>query len=40
VPVTAERAYLRFPSIRGDRIAFVAENDVWLTDAAGGGRGG
>ena len=23
-------------SIRGDRVAFVAENDVWLTDAAGG----
>jgi len=34
--VAADRAYLRFPSIRGDRIAFVAENDVWLTDAAGG----
>ena len=34
--MTADRAYLRFPSIRGDRIAFVAENDVWLADAAGG----
>ena len=34
--MTADRAYLRFPSIRGDRIAFVAENDVWLADADGG----
>ncbi|HEV7653680.1 MAG TPA: PDZ domain-containing protein [Mycobacteriales bacterium] len=34
--MTADRAYLRFPSIRGDRLAFVAENDVWLADAGGG----
>ena len=34
--MTADRAYLRFPSIRGDRIAFVAENDVWLTETSGG----
>jgi tricorn protease len=34
--VTAERGYLRFPSIRGDRVVFVAENDVWLADAGGG----
>jgi tricorn protease len=33
----ADLAYLRHPSIRGDRIAFAAEDDVWLT-AAGGGR--
>ena len=36
MPVTADRAYLRFPSIRGDRIAFIAENDVWLTETTGG----
>ena len=34
--MTAERPYLRYPSIRGDRLALVAENDVWLADAGGG----
>ena len=29
-------AYLRYPSIRGDQLAFVAEDDVWLAPAAGG----
>jgi tricorn protease len=36
VPVTADRPYLRYPTIRGDRLALVAENDVWLSDAGGG----
>lgn len=34
--VTADRPYLRYPSIRGDRLALIAENDVWLSDAGGG----
>ena len=29
-------AYLRWPTIRDDRIAFVAEDDVWLAAADGG----
>ena len=29
-------AYLRQPSIAGDVIAFVAEDDVWTMDASGG----
>jgi tricorn protease len=29
-------AYLRFPSIRGDRLSFVAEDDVWVAPAGGG----
>jgi tricorn protease len=29
-------AYLRFPSVRGDRLALVAEDDVWLAPTAGG----
>lgn len=29
-------AYLRYPSIRGDVVAFVAEDDVWLVPADGG----
>ncbi|MGH8773722.1 MAG: S41 family peptidase [Jiangellaceae bacterium] len=28
--------YLRFPSVRGDTVAFVAEDDVWLGHAGGG----
>ena len=32
----AEPAYLRWPSIRDGRIAFVAEDDVWLVPAEGG----
>ncbi|HZB50465.1 MAG TPA: PDZ domain-containing protein, partial [Mycobacteriales bacterium] len=31
-----ELAYLRHPSIRGDRLAFAAEDDVWLVSADGG----
>ena len=34
--MTAERAYLRFPSVRGDQVALVAEDDVWLAPADGG----
>lgn len=34
--MTGDDAYLRFPSIRGDLIAFVAEDDVWLVPAEGG----
>jgi len=32
----AELSYLRFPTIRGDRLAFVADDDVWLAPSAGG----
>ncbi len=28
--------YLRYPHVRGDLLTFVAENDVWLADTAGG----
>ena len=35
-PPSADTAYLRFPSIRGDRVAFVAEDDVWLASVDGG----
>jgi len=34
--VSGNDAYLRFPTIRGDRVAFVAEDDVWLAPADGG----
>ncbi|HEX8081868.1 MAG TPA: PDZ domain-containing protein [Jatrophihabitans sp.] len=34
--MTAAPGYLRFPHIRGDQLAFVAENDVWLAAAEGG----
>jgi tricorn protease len=30
------RAYLRYPDIHGDLLAFVAEDDVWLASADGG----
>lgn len=29
-------SYLRYPHIRGDRLVFVADDDVWLAPAAGG----
>ncbi|UYM04742.1 S41 family peptidase [Solicola gregarius] len=29
-------AYVRFPHIRGEQIAFVADNDIWLTERTGG----
>ncbi|HTX63916.1 MAG TPA: PDZ domain-containing protein, partial [Acidimicrobiales bacterium] len=32
----AEPCYLRFPSIRDDLLAFVADDDVWLASTAGG----
>lgn len=35
-PSSADTAYLRFPSIRGDLVAFVAEDDVWLAPVDGG----
>jgi len=31
-----QHAYLRFPSIRGDTVAFVADDDIWLGQASGG----
>jgi tricorn protease len=34
--VSDDRAYLRFPSIHGDRVSFVAEDDVWLAPLDGG----
>ncbi|MEO6500366.1 MAG: PDZ domain-containing protein [Jatrophihabitantaceae bacterium] len=34
--MTNALGYLRFPHIRGDQLAFVAENDVWLAAADGG----
>ncbi|HEX8768312.1 MAG TPA: hypothetical protein VF714_08075, partial [Jatrophihabitans sp.] len=34
--MTATPGYLRFPHLRGDRLTFVAENDVWLAGADGG----
>jgi tricorn protease len=32
----AESRYLRFPNLRGDMLAFVADDDVWLAPVAGG----
>jgi tricorn protease len=32
----SERAYLRTPSLRGDTIAFVCDDDIWLASSAGG----
>jgi tricorn protease len=34
--VPQDLSYLRFPSVRGDAIAFVADDDVWLVGSAGG----
>jgi tricorn protease len=34
--VPDELCYLRFPSLRGNLVAFVADDDVWLAPAAGG----
>ncbi len=30
------RGYLRFPTIRGDAVIFVSDDDLWLVSAAGG----
>ncbi len=35
-PMPAEPCYLRFPSVRGDEVAFVADDDVWLVPVGGG----
>ena len=32
----ADSRYLRYPHVRGDLLAFVADDDVWLAPAAGG----
>ncbi len=32
----AEPSYLRFPSIQGDLLAFIADDDVWLAPSGGG----
>jgi tricorn protease len=32
----AERAYLRYPTVHGDRVIFAAEDDLWLVSADGG----
>ncbi len=32
----AEPSYLRFPSVRGELLSFVADDDVWLAPLAGG----
>jgi tricorn protease len=34
--VSDVRAFLRFPSIHGDLVSFVAEDDVWLAPLDGG----
>ncbi|HLZ10638.1 MAG TPA: hypothetical protein VKT80_18775, partial [Chloroflexota bacterium] len=34
---TSDQAYLRYPTINGDDVIFVCEDDLWLV-AAGGGR--
>jgi tricorn protease len=36
VPVVPHNAYLRFPSIRADLLAFIADDDVWVAPSAGG----
>ncbi|HKX39944.1 MAG TPA: S41 family peptidase [Burkholderiaceae bacterium] len=35
-PHASARAYLRNPSLRGDTIAFVCDDDIWLATTAGG----
>jgi tricorn protease len=34
--VNEDGAYLRFPTMHGERVAFVAEDDVWLAELSGG----
>jgi tricorn protease len=31
-------SYLRFPTLRGDLVGFVAQEDVWLAPVEGGRR--
>src|SRR4051812_3234760 len=33
---TTERAYLRYPTIQGDRVVFACEDDLWLAATSGG----
>ena len=33
---TQSRGYYRFPTIHRDKVAFVAEDDLWLVSAKGG----
>ncbi len=34
--MSADHAYLRFPTLHGDQVAFAAEDDVWLVGVHGG----
>ena len=36
VPDDSHPCYLRFPSVRGDALTFVADDDVWLVASTGG----
>lgn len=36
MPNDSRPGYLRFPTIRGDTVAFVADDDVWIVPSSGG----
>ncbi|QTX05685.1 S41 family peptidase [Agromyces archimandritae] len=36
VPVTPTTTYVRFPHLHEDRLAFIADDDVWIAPVAGG----